>query len=99
VVRPPYYVAARLTRLAAQRWAQIDGGAVRQAVDPLRLRWDRFLNYVYSWVMELVEDPKAFDADLNEPPLIEGRRDVSAPATLAAEEDSFMSFMSAYQQG
>jgi len=96
VVRPPYGVAARLTFVARQRWAEIDGDYARQSggQSPFGLRWDRLLNVIYTWAVERVEDRDAFDAYL-EASAEEGGRGTPSAATLAAEGQAFMDFMAA----
>ena len=60
----------------------------------MTLRWDRFLNFIYTWVLERVEDRKDFDA-LLVAPLSRSASRVKAPsrADLESEGDDFMSFM------
>jgi hypothetical protein len=67
VVGPPYHTAARLVVAAANDWALFDGDHAGRGVDPLRLPFARFLNLIYAWYMERVEDKERFKYELEKP--------------------------------
>lgn len=70
-------------------------------MDPLRLRFDRFLSYIYVWAVQRVKDPEVWHQRLHDPPRAAliggGSRKAAPPATLAQEEQSFMDFMGDFQ--
>lgn len=60
----------------------------------MMLRFDRFLNFIYTWFVQRVEKREEFDTLLLEPIPGQGSR-VKAPtrADLEAEGAEFMAFM------
>ena len=101
MVRPPYYVAVRLCAIADGNWEEFDGYAAGCGVDPFRLRFDRFLNFVYVWAHSRVQDAEMWHQRLMEEPRTPRgpRRSPRrpTPATLQEEADSFVAFMADYR--
>jgi hypothetical protein len=89
--------------VADANWERIDGGAAGRGVDPLRLRFDRFLNFVWTWAIERVEDPERWTANMTMPPPSMGPQDAPRRRPSEAEQqvegESFESFFGAYQRG
>ena len=67
----PYGAVHRLCGVAAARWAELDAEYARpgQELDLLDLRFDRFLNVVYTWALNRVSYDKLEDwlSTLNSP--------------------------------
>ena len=63
-----YRAVVGLVHVADRYWHDIDGACAREGVDPFSLPFDRFLNLVYAWAVERlqnVENGRAeFDAAL-----------------------------------
>lgn len=66
-----YPAVARLFRTASAHWRTIDGACAKLGVDPTRLRFDRFLNLIYSLIVE----------NQGEEELLKIQRELFAPAT------------------
>lgn len=47
----PYPAAVRLVAYARTNWWQIDGEAAASGVDPFKLPFNRFLNFIYHWCL------------------------------------------------
>lgn len=64
---PPYPAALRLYSIAAEHWAVID--ASYPAVDLIRFRPHRFLNFIYAWCLTRIppEEVEEWIRVLNEP--------------------------------
>jgi len=63
-------VIQRLAYSVGSVWNRFDGQMVMKNVDPLALPFDRFLNLVYAWYIDGLEEPDIakFDAKLWIPP-------------------------------
>lgn len=69
MVRAPYRVAIRLIGLATLHWAEIDGEAAARGIEPLALRPDRFLNFIYWFTVRNAtqEGREQINAELDKP--------------------------------
>ena len=96
MVGKSFWVAHRLAALAALHWAEVDGQAAKDGIDPLFFPVHRWLNYVYFiFVRSMDEEKRAqFDIMLDTPPVLARGRTVSESAA-EAEGDGFMAFMGA----
>ena len=95
MVRPPYPVVVRLYYIAGRHWPYLD--AAYPGVDLVRLPCNRFLNYVYVWLMERTkeEDRERVDYELNKP--IPGM-ELNSPSAAAAEDEALAAMMSMQSQ-
>jgi hypothetical protein len=88
VVRPPYTVAVRLCIFGAERWALIDGA--HPGIDLLSLPPDRYLNVVYTWLVERTPTDKMTEMEEQLRLPLPGQED---RVTAFQEEDEGASFM------
>jgi len=89
----PYFACARLIATAAQHWKIIDGEAALHGVNLLGLDSpQQFINALYAWCYEHVEDTDKFDHLLFTPP--PGKP--ATPETLADEMAGFDAFAAAF---
>jgi len=89
VVRPPYPVAVRLCVIASERFGEIDSAYHALPVPLLRLPPHRYLNMVYSWVIERVPHDKLEDFMRDLEDLLPWQ-DTSSEAAIDIESESFM---------
>ena len=88
-----YEAAVRLVRIAESYWREIDGACARRGIDPLSLDFARFLNLVYSFITEHMDEETRtrFEEDLYAP--IEGRDPDEVPSSVIEDEmAAFMAF-------
>jgi len=93
VVRFSYEAAIRLVHLGERFWREIDGTCARSGVDPLALDFTRFLNLVYSFITEHMDEETRtrFEEDLYAP--VEGRDPDEVPSRVVEDEmAAFMAF-------
>lgn len=66
MVRPPYRAVVRLLGVGGHQWAHIDAS---RSDDLLDLRVDRFLNYIFDWFMQHLDEKgrEKFLAELEMP--------------------------------
>jgi hypothetical protein len=93
----PYEVVVRLCQLTIQEWVRFDGQAARSGLDPLKLPFDRLLNYIYTEATRNAdsEDREQFDILLASPLPGATQKRVVTETELAREGDDFMNFMQA----
>ena len=89
MVRPPYPVAVRLCVIASERFGELDAHYHALPTPLLRLPPHRYLNMVYSWVIERVPHDKLEDwlRDLED---LLPWQDTSSEAAADIESESFM---------
>jgi hypothetical protein len=97
VQRAPYEVVVRLCQLTITQWVRFDGEAARQGVDPIKLPFDRLLNYIYTEATRNAdsEDREQFDILLAAPLAGITATRVVTETELEREGDDFMNFMQA----
>lgn len=93
MVLGPYRVVQRLFGIAGDRWAVIDGEAAFRGVNLLDLPLHRFLNAIYYWAIQRVEDAEQFHSVLYEP--VAGEAVKVTAQDVKAELDDFAAFMGA----
>ena len=91
VVRFSYPAIVGLIGIAQRFWYEIDGACAGVGVDPVELPFSRFLNLVYSWVVERLqytEDGREkFDEELfNTPDRRRGHRGDNVSQEVVDEE-------------
>jgi hypothetical protein len=93
----PYEVVVRLSQLTIAEWVRFDGQAASQGVDPLKLPFDRLLNYIYTQARRNAdsEDREQFDILLASPLPGSAQKRVVTDTELEREGDDFMNFMQA----
>ena len=91
VDRPPYAGVVRLFYIAQDRWPEIDGQASLNGVDLMSLPIYRFINAIYAWSLERVEDRQKFDDAIFAP--IAGR---VTDADVEREREAFAAFASGF---
>jgi hypothetical protein len=93
----PYEAVVRLCQLAITQWVWFDGEAAGKGVDPLKLPFDRLLNYIYTQATRNAdsEDREQFDILLSSPLPGSTQKRVVTETELAREGDDFMNFMQA----
>jgi hypothetical protein len=100
---PPYPAVVRLVHYAAEYWGVIDGECASRGLDPFDLPFQRFLNFIYYWVINRIpaEEQEGWEFSLTEPLPWEKKTDVS-PMTVEKEREAFDAFyaqITAPQQG